>query len=494
MDDGIGILGINQCEQLENETDQEKQDDLVKEHTMNFVTGGNPTWEIFMLSKPVKSQMSSKMPNCLVERVQTKRIQEKIKDMGNIDKKSVAMANILHNPGAGATTIGKHVLWNLKEQFRCAYLDGDVIKDVPMKKLSEMILLFRKIKEKDSKATGIEGPGCKTVLLFLDNTSFEYVKTLQRNLDQVVETEKIKYNKTIVILLYAERSANLDIERGSDYDSPNIFKVKSQIDKKEQKSFSVKLGLLDKTNIPPESMLTFVMMAEGFNEDSERVKRDVQNILRDIHHYPRQEKLLMVLAIYKFYSDGNLPVSLCDSILGHSKSPILERLCCHVKPFVEERKEYDEGYGSFSVLQVTHLPIAKQAMKELFSKNKVDVQAVLFDFLDTDSVKQRFLKDKIRDDIRRLLTSRTSTDQNKLRYSKLILDIQRDQSSKKARDLLEKGFNTLHEDALIAQTLARFLNDEKEFKEAKEWAQKAIDSGTGRYTFIDTLGRIYKAH
>ena len=251
MDDGIGILGINQCEQLENETDQEKQDELVKEHTMNFVTGGNPTWDIFMLSKPVKSQMSSKMPNCLVERVQTKRIQEKIKDMGNIDKKSVAMANILHNPGAGATTIGKDVLWNLKEQFRCAYLDGDVIKDVPMKKLSEMILLFRKIKEKDSKATGIEGPGCKTVFLFVDNTSFEYVKTPQRNLDQVVETEKIKYNKTIVILLYAERSANLDIERCSDYDSPNIFKVESQLDKKEQKSFSVKLGLLDKTNIPP---------------------------------------------------------------------------------------------------------------------------------------------------------------------------------------------------------------------------------------------------
>ena len=214
-------------------------------------------------------------------------------------------------------------------------------------------------------------------------------------------------------------------------------------------------------------MLTFVMMAEGFNEDSERVKRDVQNTPRDIHHYPRREKLLMVLAIYKFYSDRNLPVSLCESILGHAKSPILERLCCHIKPFVELSEEYEEGYGSYSVLQVTHLPIAKQAMIELFSKNKVDVQAVLYEFLGTDSIKQRFLKDKVKDDMRRLLTSRTSTDQNKLRYSKLILDIQRDQSSKKARDLLEKGFNTLHEDALIAQTLARFLNDEKEFKKSK---------------------------
>ena len=115
-------------------------------------------------------------------------------------------------------------------------------------------------------------------------------------------------------------------------------------------------------------MLTFVMMAEGFNEDSERVKRDIQNTLRDIHHYPRQEKLLMVLAIYKFYSDGNLPVSLCDSILGHSNSPIWKRLCCHMKPFVEEKLEYEEGYGSYSVLQVTHLPIAKQAMIELFFK------------------------------------------------------------------------------------------------------------------------------
>ena len=214
MDDGIHILGINQCEKMLNEQDHAKQQELIKMHTMNFVTGKTPTWEVFMLSEPAKCQITSIVPSCLVERIHTKRIQDKVKDMEKIDKKSVALASILHNPGAGATTIGKHVLWNLKDSFRCAYLDGKFIENIPLKKVSEMILLYRKIKEKDSQASGTEGPGCKTVLLFLDNTSLDFVKNLRMTLEQAVDAEKIKYNKTNVIISRPGRSQGPALQTG----------------------------------------------------------------------------------------------------------------------------------------------------------------------------------------------------------------------------------------------------------------------------------------
>ena len=67
----------------------------------------------------------------------TKKIKEKIQEEAKREKKLVALVPIVHNPGAGATTLGKYILWMLKEQFRCAYLDGDLVKSVDLKKMSK---------------------------------------------------------------------------------------------------------------------------------------------------------------------------------------------------------------------------------------------------------------------------------------------------------------------------------------------------------------------
>ena len=112
--------------------------------------------------------------------------------MEKIENKSVALAGILHNPGAGATTVGKHVLWNLRDRYRCAYLDGTFVENFNLHKLSEMILLFRSLNEEDKRASGNEGPKCKPVLLFLDNSSLLLVQTLRRSIERAIDMLGIK--------------------------------------------------------------------------------------------------------------------------------------------------------------------------------------------------------------------------------------------------------------------------------------------------------------
>ena len=143
--DGIEILGVNQCEDfVKGETQQQK---ISMKHTREFLTGKNPSWEIFALSEPAK--LSFNAPSALVERDITIDIQEKLLDMAKIEQKCVALAGILHNPGAGATTVGKHVLWKSKDQFRCFYLDGEYIQKTDLERTANQILNFRDIGEKD---------------------------------------------------------------------------------------------------------------------------------------------------------------------------------------------------------------------------------------------------------------------------------------------------------------------------------------------------------
>ena len=129
--DGIEILGVNQCEDfVKGETQQQK---ISMKHTREFLTGKNPSWEIFALSEPAK--LSFNAPSALVERDITIDIQEKLLDMAKIEQKCVA--------------VGKHVLWKLKDQFRCSYLDGEFIQKTDLERTANQILNFRDIGEKD---------------------------------------------------------------------------------------------------------------------------------------------------------------------------------------------------------------------------------------------------------------------------------------------------------------------------------------------------------
>ena len=111
-----------------------------------------------------------------------------------------------------------------------------------------------------------------------------------------------------------------------------------------------------------------------------------------------------MLSIYKVYIDGNLCESLVNTYLGHSKNPMMDRLCANIKPFIERKRCSEEGYGDYHVIQVTHAPVAKQVIN-LLCKEKT-IQSSILEFLDEKAVQARYLLNKTFGDIRKLMCHR----------------------------------------------------------------------------------------
>ena len=387
----------------------------------------------------------------------------------------------------------------MKDQFRCAYIDGEFTESTSFEKTARRILNYRNIGEKDAHK-GHKFTKCKPMLLFLDNSSFQLVKSLRQSIEFAVEKAKIAYSSTQVIILYSERSIDMMPSEGRKFEEINVIPLRCYIDRREKDSFKSKLQLLKKNKFSPDDMISFVIMAEDFNENSEYVKRVVKNNLRNVH--PRQEKLLMVLAVYKYFADANLSHSLCDDYLGHSKTPLQDRICCQLKPLVESKVCFEEGYGNYSILNVTHRPVARQILNFLYERKTASEQSILMDFLVESAFKNVFFRAKTYGDMKKLLTNRKygdgddENDHRKPKFSKLIVQIENNISPQKTLELLKKGYSTIIDDfnisPVIAQTIARFLLYQKDFDEAKIWAQKAIDSPLKRFSFVDTMGQIYK--
>ena len=98
---------------------------IADEKTQEFMKGGNPDMEIFLLAEPSKLPFSAM--SALVERDITKRIEAKIE--ASRDSTFVTLLSLNHNPGSGATTVGKNILWIFKDKYRVGYLDNDMVVD-----------------------------------------------------------------------------------------------------------------------------------------------------------------------------------------------------------------------------------------------------------------------------------------------------------------------------------------------------------------------------
>ena len=123
----------------------------------------------------------------------------------------------------------------------------------------------------------------------------------------------------------------MNIVKFNEYTNRHIFYPRA--------SLVDRLSMNENKDYDLKDMLSFVIMACN-NEDSDYVKNAVKNNL-DGMVYQKQKKLLLILAIYKVYTDGDLSHSLVEQYLdgGHSNStPIMDRLCDNITPFIASSK------------------------------------------------------------------------------------------------------------------------------------------------------------
>ena len=276
-------------------------------------------------------------------------------------------------------------MWKLRKEFLCAYMDGDAVSNDITKKIID----YQKLVENNPDFV------VTRMFLFLDNFSYSRAQELREIL------ENNKENGSQYIILFAERAVVLS-EEGRGHEA--VIVLKNNLMDDEKKKFTAKLELLKSLSLTPVDMLSFVIMAHN-NEESEYVKNTVKNNLKGILQR-KQEKLINILSIYKVFSDGNLSKSFVDQYLGHSKADVMKRLCANITPFIEEKMCSEEGFGNYSVLQITHAPVANQVLKYFNHSEKQTVQATLIEFLDEVGKVNLFYRTKMYEDILKLLCDR----------------------------------------------------------------------------------------
>ena len=153
----------------------------------------------------------------------------------------------------------------------------------------------------------------KPVFVFFDHSCREHALALRNEIETYMFRNKIKCTQIAAIILYAERK--VDLKETSEMEK--VYILKAKLDSSERDDFGSKLNQLQqKHKFSPDDMLSFVIMCENFNDDSEFVRRVVRNNMRGIRtQNPKQDRMLSILACMKYFSDGNLLESICEKFL-----------------------------------------------------------------------------------------------------------------------------------------------------------------------------------
>ena len=487
---GLYVVGTNHCHYLRStETIKEELMRIADEKTQEFMKGGNPDMAIFLLAEPSKLPFNAM--SALVERDITKRIVAKIE--ASRDSNFVTLLGLNHNPGSGATTVGKNILWIFKDKYRVGYLDCDAVVEAT----ASILLNFSSLGDTNARSK------LRKVLIFLDNSSRDKAAKIKSNLETEVKKRRDFNTSACFIILYAEQCVNLS-QKDESYERD--FTLQCSLNDKEISFFKSKLEAIQASgNFQPDNMISYIVMASNYDEDNEYIGRVVRNNLEKIEH-TRQENLLYILSIYKQFShgNGNLMGKVCDTYLGNSKMKVIDRLCPGVRNFLQSKDASEEGYGKYTVIEVTHRPVAKQVLKYFSQKYEKHISEVIMQFFLEPALMGVFFQDKTFDDIRSLLVDRgrggeDEEGRERAKFSPFIECVQEEVNPYMAFQLLKKGFEVTekgekseHSAAIIAQTLARYLMNQKDFESAEFWAQKAIDMEQKNFSFWDTFAQVFK--
>ena len=200
------------------------------------------------------------------------------------------------------------------------FLNGERVDTTKVERVADCISSIRSNGEDPEVAKGHQlskKRKCATVLIFLDNANDVLAKVLSTKLEQNSRKEGILYESTMFILMYTCSLVELQTftpkESAVDLQTNDDCHIVQKMNLNEQRLFQSRLNILiEKCNCNVEDMLSFVIMAENFDENSPYVKKVVQDALMDVHLYSKQKDLLLYLAILKWYGNFGLPFKHCQ--------------------------------------------------------------------------------------------------------------------------------------------------------------------------------------
>ncbi|XP_030208023.1 sterile alpha motif domain-containing protein 9 isoform X2 [Gadus morhua] len=469
----LDILSENECENTEIET-AETFGEFKRKTEENFYRGGRVTWWDFYLSE---------RPGCLpfIKRDKYKDLYELI-TFPESSTSPCVMVNLFHHPGCGGTTLAMHVLWNLRNKFRCAVVNNSMALN------NEVAVQVKKLLTCGNQDQSAYTP----VLLLVDN--WNDIGDLKQSMLNVLERNP--QNTPKIIVLNCERSQfPRECSRKSYFG--NVF-ITNKLSVKEQSLFSEKLKQLKDHHMKPETFYAFMIMTKNFSETY--ITNLVNNTLKDLDKASKKGRLISFLALLNTYVDGSyMSLSLCKELVGiQSEFWKKETLENEMNPYFTLLINFTvEEHGTYKAVRFLHWMIARSCLDHFTQEHTLSHGEIIIDMLHCDLLYKTMMgKDLLVQNIQSMLLKRNRKeegDDKDTLFSPLIEHIYKDEITDKVKEVLERATLRFEKSATLPQALARhFYLKAKDFTLSLQWAKDALSKKSNSY-IADTLGQVYKS-
>ncbi|XP_036617339.1 sterile alpha motif domain-containing protein 9-like [Trichosurus vulpecula] len=484
----LEILCENECKGTDIEKDKTKFTEFQKSQEEHFYLGGKVSWWNFYFS-------SENYSSPFIKRDSYQKITEMILSLANSPRETCAeVINLYHHPGCGGTTLAMHVLWELKNKFRCAVLKS---------KTSDFVDIGTQVRTLLTYCSENQHHHLPVLLLVDDFEEQETVSDLCNHINSAIEEAYIQYETPLVIILNCMRSQRPE----KDAKNPDSVAVINKLSSKEQRAFDSKFQEIEKKHQNCRDFYSFMIMKENF--DKKYIENVVKHILKGLNVDSKEGQLISFLSLLNFYiSDSDISVIQCENFLGlTNKREYWSRRCLEDKmgnysPILIRTKVVD--CGRYEGVRIIHPLIASRCLEELKLTSEMAKSDIALKLLKEDEFYQPGIRrDKFVRTVQMLLlkrqkeyskeTTNPRKDINTL-FSPLIVDIQKEEGNDQVQKVLCEGTIRFEHHALIYQALARhFYINENNFEDAITWAEKAKKRRPGNSFVSDTLGQVYKS-
>ncbi|XP_038046656.1 sterile alpha motif domain-containing protein 9-like [Patiria miniata] len=490
----ITVVCKNECENTDMDDTSPSYKQFVKRKELDFYHGEKVDWWNFAIGE--KEKKLRKACGHVLKRKGFGDVLRKVKkplDSSRSGDSLIVTVTLLHQPGAGGSTLARHVLWELHKDYRCV-----VVNRVTSRTVNQLMEVRHYGYEKE------HAKQIPPVCVLVDNLDDIEVLDLIADLE-----EKSKYVRVdggaVCVLLHCKRNADPDKAiKAKDRDPDLYIPLTQKLIQTEKKWFQQKyIELEHKENeyktgdYIPDNLLAFMVMKEEFNK--EYITNVVSRILQDIKG--NDLKLIKLCALLNSYiHEADIPISCCDTFMAGTWAK--GKTIYFTKHTLNWEKSVSASFKIMVVItenrtiKILHKSIAEEALRQILRESgdqslaDVTLEFLNSELLQSSSYSRKILAKTTHD----LLIRRERVEDTKTGFSVLIENICKMHGSKKAITILTKGVEIL-QDAFVAQQLARFyLIKEKDFNMAHTFAVRALDMNPQNPYFWDTKGRVYKAH
>ncbi|XP_008062458.2 sterile alpha motif domain-containing protein 9 [Carlito syrichta] len=475
----LEILCENECEGTHIEKDKDKFREFKASKEEDFYRGGKVSWWNFYFS-------SENYSSPFVKRDKYERLKTMIENCADFSKPMCTkIIHLYHHPGCGGTTLAMHILWELRDKFRCAVLKN---KTVDFLEIGEQVAHLITMGETDRQEY------LPVLLLVDDFEEQDNVYLLQASIQRAIPKKHIQYEKPLVIILNCMRSQN---PKKSAMNSDSIAII-HQLSGKEQRAFEHKLKEIKEQHKNFEDFYSFMILKTNFNK--EYIENVVRNILKGQSISTNQAKLFSFLALLNSYvPDTIISLEHCENYLGIGN----KKTFWGPEKFEDKMGTYSTlliktkviEYGTYCGVRIIHPLIANLSLEELKKSYQLDKSQIMLNmlrenvFYDLGMGRSKFLQD-----MQTLLVTRQRNESEKGNwFSPFIEALHKDEGNEAVKAVLLEGIDRFKPNAFICQALSRhFYIKEKDFSNALSWAEQAKKIEPDNSYISDTLGQVYK--